>query len=61
MESPRLRDSGIRIARGMVCTSPRVRDIRQRRAVLKWLGGFLSGPPLWMRGELLVGYSEISL
>ena len=38
MDKPRSSDSGIMIARGMVCMIPRDRNVTQNIAVLKKLG-----------------------
>ena len=38
-ERPRFRDTGIKIANGMVCIPPSVSEITHNRDVLKWFGG----------------------
>ena len=58
---PRSIDSGTSMETGNAVTSPRMSEMKQRRAVTRWLGGFLEpSSSLWTRGvsSLLVG--EIS-
>ena len=59
---PRSMDSGTSMETGNAVTSPRMSEMKQRRAVIRWLGGFLEpSSSLWTRGvsSLLGEMSEL--